>query len=96
MGFAANMSGSYNPVVDSTSTRVWLDRFISVPPGIGSGTKNPDIKINLKVKHRQKYSGAGAATNAGESVYIICQSNVVAGTTSPVWAAGVLEEWFKP
>lgn len=95
LAFAANMSGSYNPVVDSTSTRLLYDRYYFVPPAQTVYPVTP-VHINLKAKHRQKFSGSGANTNTGESVFIIVQSDAVAGTTAPNWSAGVLEEWFKP
>lgn len=95
LAFAANMSGSYTPVGDSTSTRLLFDKYYHVPPANTVWPVTP-VHINLKARHRQKFSGSGANTNTGESVYVIIQSNVASGTTAPVWAVGVMEEWFKP
>lgn len=97
LAFAANLFGSYNPIVDSTSTRVYFDKYYSVGPSNAAASfGGVPVHINLKTKHRQKFSGAGSGTNTGESIYMIIQSDKAAGTTAPGFTGGFLEEWFKP
>lgn len=95
--FASNLNGSYNPIADSTSTQLLFDKYYPITPALTSGSPGATrVHISIKTKHRQKYSGAGAGTTTGGSLYFVVQSNVAAGTSAPTWAAGVLEEYFKP
>lgn len=95
--FAPNTSGSYNPVVDSTSTRLYVDKYYPVG---GATSTNGDgsvvLNLNIKLGHRQKFSGAGAGTNTAESVYLVIQSDFAAGATAPTVSQGVIETYFKP
>jgi len=94
--FAANMTGSYNPIVGSTITRCLYDKFFSVAPANATQGYPTDININLKLKHRQKFTGGGAGTTTGESIYVLIQSDKTAGTTAPQIFNGVFELFFKP
>jgi len=89
------MTSSYNPIVTGTSLYCYYDKFkvvASTPATQGFGTP---IDVDLKISHMQKFSGQGANTTTGDSVYILMQSNVVAGTGAPV-VIGVLETFFDP
>lgn len=94
--FASNLTGSYSPVLSTTSTQVVFDRFYSIPATYATVGFPVNLNLNIKLKHRQKFSGAGAAAQTGESLYVIAQSDKTAGTTAPAWGSGFMEIWFKP
>jgi len=96
LAFAANTTGSYNPVVDSTSTRLYHDKFHCIAGATSPNGPVLALNLNLKIGHRQKYTGAAAGTGTAESVYVIIQSDFVAGATAPTIAGGDMEEYFKP
>lgn len=95
LSFATNMTGSYNPIQTGTTLQYYFDKFFTIPaPLTGQGFPvNLDIKI--KCKHVQKFSGTGAGTTSGESIYLICQSNIAAGTAAPQ-ILGTFEVYFDP
>lgn len=93
--FAANTSGSYSPIVTGTSLQTYYDKFYQVgaaPATVGYPTL---INISKKIKFYQKYSGTGAGTATGESIFVIIQSNFAAGATAPL-ITGVIETFFQP
>jgi len=96
LAFAANLTGTYNPVVSSTSTQVIYDKFYSIPATYATVGFPVNINLSIKLKHRQKFSGAAAAGQTGETLYLIVQSDKAAGTTTPAWGSGFMEIWFKP
>lgn len=97
LAFAPNTSGSYNPVVDSTSTRLYFDKFYVIGGATSTnGDGSVSLNMNIKLAHRQKFSGSGAGTNTAESVYLVIQSDFAAGGTAPTVSQGVIETYFKP
>lgn len=96
LAYANNMNSSYSPVVISTVTQLLYDRIYMVPPSGSLGWAPPVINVNLKCKHRQKFSGSGANTQTGETLYMIVQSGIAAGAGAPSTVAGHVEVYFKP
>lgn len=94
--FAANMTGSYSPILSSVSTQLLYDKFYTVPAALATAGFACNVSINLKLKHRQKFSGVGTSAQTGETLFLICQSNVSSGTAAPFWGAGFMEIYFKP
>lgn len=95
LAFAANMTGSYNPIVGGTALYQYYDKFFPVAATLATQGYGTPFRLNLKLPHMQKYTGAGANTTTGECIYIIMQSNVTAGTAAPT-IIGVLETFFQP
>lgn len=95
IAFAQNISSTYNPIADSTATQLLYDKFYSTPGEPTQPGYKIDLNLQIKSKHRQKFTGAGAGTQTGEVIYIIIQSDYAAGTAAPV-ITGVIEEYFKP
>lgn len=96
LAYANNMNSSYSPVVVSTVTQLIYDRIFVYPPSGSLGWAPPVINVNKKVRHRQKFSGTGANTQTGETLYMIVQSGIAAGATAPSTVAGHVEVYFKP
>jgi len=90
--FAANMQGSYSPIVTGTSLQVYYDKYYTVCGGttVGYGTS---VNVSKKLKWYQKYSTNAAFSTTGESLFLIIQSNLAA--TLPL-LTGVLEIFFQP
>lgn len=95
LSFATNMTGSFNPIQTGTTLQYYFDKFISVPAPLTGAGYPVNVDVSIKCKHIQKFSGTGAGTTSGESIYLICQSSVVAGTTAPV-ISGCFEVFFDP
>lgn len=99
--FVANLTGSYNPIVTSTSKWLYFDRFWTVPENNAGGSYFP-LNLNFSVRlnagktkgHLQKYNGSGAGTTTGDSIMVIIQSNGT-GANNPV-IFGTLEHYFDP
>lgn len=94
--FAANMSGTYNPITYSTSTMVIFDRFYQV--GATSGTVGYSTALNLNIRlknHKQKFATSAAGSTAGDALYLVIQSDKASGTTAPV-IVGTVEIYFDP
>lgn len=95
LGFATNITGSFNPVQTGTTLQLYYDKYFTIPAPITGQGFPVNWNISIKAKHFQKFSGTGAGTTSGESVYLICQSDALAGTTAPV-PQGVFEVFFDP
>lgn len=93
--FAANMTQTYSPIATNTSTRLIFDGYF--PVGATPGTEGYPCRINksLKIRHKQKFTSASAGSSTGDCMYLIIQSDKVAGTTAPV-LTGVVEIFFQP
>lgn len=96
LAFAANLTGSYNPIADGTVTRLLYDRFYNVAPAQTNQGFATNVYINIKLRHRQKFTGANAGTQTGESLYLICQSDKASTAAGATWNGGVVELYFKP
>lgn len=96
LAFAANMTATYSPIADSVYTRLLYDRFFTVASSQANQGFATPLNINLKIKHRQKFGTNAAGSESGEAIFLIIQSNFVAGTTAPVFGSGVWECYFKP
>lgn len=94
--FAANMADSYSPIADNTVTQVLMDKFFQIGPSAASQQWPSVLRINKKLKHRQKFTGSGTSSTTGECLYFVIQSERVAGTTAPIIGEGQLELYFKP
>jgi len=92
--FGANMTGSYSPIVTGVSLQVYYDRFFTLGTYTNIGFP-VNLNFSVKLKHKQKFSGTGAATASGHSIYMIVQSGVAAGTAAPS-ISGVMEIFFDP
>lgn len=92
--FAANMTGSYNPIAYSISTQLLYDKYLTVTSA-GSAGFGTVLDLNLKLNHKQKFTAAAAGNQTGESIYLIIQSDHTAGTTAPT-PQGVFEIYFDP
>lgn len=91
--FASNVSSS--PVIGNGVTQVFYDRLVpigSTTAALGFGGM---FRINCKVKSPYKFSGTGAGTQTGESVYIYFIGDAVAGTACPV-SHGWIDNFFSP
>jgi len=91
-----DMNATYSPVADSSTTRTYLDRYLQVGATGGTAGFPSMFSVNLKVRHRQKFSGTGVNTQTGETIYIGIFADKPAGTTAPICTAGIIELWFKP
>lgn len=99
VAFVASLSSSYNPIVGSNQTQLLYDKYYCIPVGTaGNPTAwQPAImNINLKLKHRQKYTGTGAGAETGESIFVTIQSDIASGTGAPTLAPGFMELYFTP
>lgn len=94
--FAANMTSSYSPVVDGTVTQCLFDKYLEVGGAPGTVGFPTNIYINRRINHKQKFSSNAAGSQLGESIYLIVQSNVAAGTGAPTFGAGCIEVFFDP
>lgn len=95
ISFAANMTSTYNPIAYSTSTRVIYDKFFQVSSTAATAGFPCSFNLSIKLNHKQKFTGAAAATQTGDCLYLIIQSDQAAGTTAPL-ALGVVEIYFDP
>jgi hypothetical protein len=95
IAFAAAMQSTYSPVADSSCIRLYRDGFRQVAAANASAGYSTMINWSVKIRHRQKFSGTGAATTTGDSLFLIIQSSAANGTTCPA-ASGVVEVFFKP
>lgn len=93
--FAANLQGSYNPVVTSAVSRLYWDHYYVTPATLATGGFPLTVHKSIKLKHQQKFSGAAAGTTTGDSLFLIIQSSAGAGTGAPV-LTGVVEVYFQP
>lgn len=99
--FAANTTGSYSPIVTGTSMWTYFDKFYTVPPSSTAYYFPVNLNFSVAIKqgkkrgHLQKYSGTGAGTTTGDSVYVIIQAGVGAGAGAPI-ITGTLEHYFDP
>lgn len=93
--FAANLQGSYSPIVTGTSSRLIWDRHYEVASTLAAAGFPTIIRKSLKVKHQQKFSGTVAGTTTGDCIFLIIQSNFGAGTAAPA-LQGVVEVFFQP
>lgn len=92
--FTANMSGSYSPIVTGSALQLYYDKFYAIPAYAGPGFP-VNLNISVKINHKQKFSGTGAGTQTGDSVYVVIQSVNPSGTTAPA-LQGVMEIFFDP
>lgn len=95
LSFAANMTGSYNPIQTSTSLQVYLDKYYTIAATPATVGFPVNINISIKVKHFQKFTGSAAGTTTGECIYLLCQSDIATGATAPV-ISGNFEVFFDP
>lgn len=93
--FAANLQGSYSPVVPGTVTQLLFDRHYVVASTLAAAGFPTIIKKRIKVNHMQKFTGVGAGTTTGECLFLIMQSSSGAGTGAPI-LTGVVEVFFQP
>lgn len=95
IGFAANMTATYNPIAYSTSTLVLYDKFLQCSSTAATAGFPCSMNMTLKLRHKQKFTGSAAATQTGDCLYLIIQSDQAAGNTAPL-ALGVVEIYFDP
>lgn len=93
--FAANLQGSYSPIVTGTSSRLLWDRHYELASTLAAPGFATVIRKSIKIKHHQKFSGTIAGTTTGDSIFLIIQSNFGAGTAAP-GLTGVVEVFFQP
>lgn len=98
IAFASNMTGSYSPIVTGTSLKLMYDRFypVAAMPAAGSQGFSTVVNISQKLRHKQKFTGTGAATQTGDSIFVVIQGGTAAGTGAPTFVSGVLEVFFQP
>lgn len=85
----------YNPILGSGVIQLLYDKMIQVPAATANNYFPVLWNINLKIKHRQKYSGPAASTQVGDSILFQFFSDKAAGTTAPT-VQGNWELYFKP
>jgi len=94
--FATNMTQTYSPIADNTIQRLLVDDFKQVANTQANQTFGCVYRRSLKLNHRQKFSGVGVNTTVANSLFLIVQSQHVAGTTAPIVSSGCVEVFFKP
>lgn len=95
LGFASNMTGSYNPIATGTTLQLYFDKFYTIPAAVGTVGFPVNLNFSIKCRHLQKFDNTGPNSTTGESVYLLCQSDIAAGTAAPV-IAGNFEVFFDP
>lgn len=94
--FASNMSSTYSPVATNTSTQLIFDKFYPVCSTRATAGYGTPCNINIKLHHKQKYSGTAVNTTTGECLYLIVQSGQPNDTTQPIFYCGHFELYFQP
>lgn len=96
-GLAITTNTSLSPVNQATGViEKCYDRMHTVAPSLATQYFPLNIRINKKCRLKQKFSGAAAGTNVGESLFFGIISNIATGTAAPLILSGHLEEWFQP
>lgn len=95
IAFAANLTSTYSPIAYSTATYLLYDKFCTVGATSATFGYPTNLDINIRLNHKQKFTGTGGGTQTGQSIYCIIQSDKTAGTTAPV-LEGVMEIYFDP
>lgn len=75
--------------------QLYYDKFFSIPSTLAAAGYPVNLNMSVRCRHFQKFSGTGANTTTGESIYLIIQSTAGAGTGAPV-ITGNLEVFFDP
>lgn len=86
---------TYNPIYNIGVIQLIHDEYFQVAGPAAGQPYSKVIRRNIKLRHKQKFSGAAAATTAGDSIYVEMFSSAAAGTTAPIFN-GRIEEYFKP
>lgn len=94
--FASTMNSTYSPISAGGVTRLLRDRFYQVAGADATAGYSTMINWSVKVRFRQKYTGAGVSTQTGDTLFLLIQSEKAAGTTAPVIRSGLIEVFFKP
>lgn len=93
--FAANLTGSYSPIVTGTISQLLYDKYYEVGGTLATTGFGTRIYCNIKLRHQQKFSGTIAGTSTGDTLYLIIQSNIAPGTAAPT-LLGSVEVFFQP
>lgn len=90
------LDNSANPIANNTISQVFLDRRLQCPATLASVGFPCVLRFSVKLKNfRLNYSGSAAATQTGESIFMLFQSNQTS-TLAPVLTSGNAEVWFHP
>lgn len=94
----SNLNVSAMPIANNRVTQLFADRRVLVAPTSATAAYPTKIFLNIPFKKgfRVNYTGSGTGTNTGETIFLVGQSPIAAGTACPVIASGNIEIWFQP
>lgn len=94
--FGTAMNSTYSPIASGGVTRLIYDQYLQIAAATATAGFPTTVNKSLKFRFRQKFSGSGTTTQTGDTLFMIIQSTVAAGTSAPTLSAGVVEIFFKP
>lgn len=93
---AGAFSQSVNPITNTGVLQIYYDKSWSCAATPATAGFPLNINLNIPIKFDVKYSGAGAGSTTGETVFVALLGTVASGTTAPSVTNGYYEVFFQP